>query len=142
MNTDRLRSNIKSFIREISFILLYVSLSFIIAYLFNVTFYAINMPPTISNEDQRKFSRECGIRMQENSVYMPFGDIKLNYLGEYKYDYKIIFMTDLDNINETRQRILNSITKKYSYYVGWGCLIIMILIRFLSKFIRWLYPKN
>ncbi|MDR0982079.1 MAG: hypothetical protein LBM07_02390 [Culturomica sp.] len=142
MNEDKLRNNIKAYIREMGIIILYAILSISIASLFNIIFCAVNMPPVISAENQKKFEEEYHARAVENPVYMAFGDIYLEYLGSYKYDYKMTSMSEFDNINEARQRILNSIAEDYSYYVGWSCLIALFLIRYLSKFIKWLYPKE
>ena len=137
MNKNILRKDIQKTIHEIGVILLYVVLSVAISYLFYTIFYSLNMPPTISDIDQKQFSNEVSNRM-----YGAFGDIKLKYLGIYKYDYKITSMTDLDNINESRLRILKSTAKNYSLYIGWGSLFALILVRYLSRFLKWLYCKE
>ena len=99
--------------------------------------YSVNKPPIISEIEQKQFNNEV-----RNRMYGAFGDIKLKYLGDYKYDYKITSMTDLDNINESRLRILKFTTKDFSLYIGWGCFLVLILVRYLSRFFRWLYSKE
>lgn len=137
MDEKILRNAIQKTIHEIGVIILYVVLSATISYFFYIIFYSVNKPPIISEIEQKQFNNEV-----RNRMYGAFGDIKLKYLGDYKYDYKITSMTDLDNINESRLRILKFTTKDHSLYIGWGCFLVLIIVRYLSRFFRWLYSKE
>ena len=141
MNENILRNVIQRTLHEIGVILLYALLSAMISYIFYNIFYSVNMPTTVSEIDQKQFINEVSNRMHGN-MFCSFGDLKLKYLGDYKYDYKITSMTDLDNINESRLRILKFTTKNYSLYIGLGCLLVFILVRYVSVFYKWLYPKE
>lgn len=63
------------------------------------------------------------------------------YLGSYKYDNKIFSISQLSDINTTRLMILNDIAERHSYWIGWGCLIALVFIRYITMFYKWLYPK-
>lgn len=102
----------------------------------------MNKPNLISSENQQKFNSELFIRNSTNQLSVGIGDIAYNYLnlGEYKYDVEISMQSQLEDINTTRLTFQKEKSEEIAWYIFYITLGLVILIRYLTLFIKWLNP--
>lgn len=137
MNEDMLKSKVRNILKEIAIVISYITIAVVIGFILNIAFKGINKPPIVSNDNQRTYTQEVLKRM-DNSPQQYFGDLKLEYLGSYKYDNEITSISQLDEINHTRKYILDNKSYSYSRITAWILLSALILFRYISKLIKWL----
>jgi len=139
---EKKRNTTKFFLRELAYILFFVTTSSIVGLLFSYTFSQINKPVLVSDENQDRFNEEFFKRERENQSYMAFGDIMSKYLGYYKYDDEINLPSGFCNINMVRLAILKFKAEDYGWYCFYILFGILLIVRYLSMFIKWLNPSN
>ncbi len=142
MNQDGLRKIIKIFFKEIGIVLFFALISLLIAFIVYQYVYQFNKPHIISEVSQERFSSKFYEGSRNSGYEYAFGDIKLEYLGDYKYDYRITSSHLLHDINSTRLYLLKEVADTYFHYVGWIIFIILAGGRYLILFFKWLYPKK
>jgi hypothetical protein len=136
------RNVVKKVLSEIGILVLIFLGSVLIAFITYQTLLSVNKPNLVSEENQRLFNEEFSRRQSQNSTQMTFGDIMSNYLGFYKYDSELTSSSEFYDINESRMNILKWKTEEISWYTFYFLLGLIILIRYLTLFIKWLNPKS
>ena len=139
---EKKRNMTKYLLSEFTFILLFFAISAFIGFMSYFLFSQINKPELVSEENQKMFNEEFSKRNQENQISMAFGDIMYKYLGSYKYDDEISSSTDLDDINRFRIGVLENKSSKLGWYIFYILLGILLVYRYLMKFVKWLYPSD
>lgn len=129
-------------ISEIGYLIMYFIISLAIAFLAYQIHFTANKPQLVSDENQQQFNREFRELNNKGSIVVPFGDIASKYLGffDFKYDQNL-GVYDLYNINEARLSILKAKSEDISYYVFFILLSLLILIRYIRIFSKWLNPS-
>jgi len=141
--TEKLRSSVKRILNEIRYLIIFLLSSLIIGFTIHQIFYNSNKPELVSEENQRHFSDEYYQREKEQgNITLYFGDIYLKYLGEYKYDNEIHSISDFDDINTWRLSILTEKSKVIAEYTFYILFAFLVIIRYLSLFIKWLIPQS
>jgi hypothetical protein len=140
---EKLRSSVKSILNEIGYLILFFLSSLLVGFIIYQIFYNSNKPELVSKENQRHFSDEYYQRQEEQgNGILYFGDIYIKYLGVYKYDNETHWTSDFDDINTWRLRILTEKTKVIAEYTFYILFSFLVIIRYLSLFIKWLKPKS
>ena len=157
MNEDKARSFIKKLIKEIFIIGLFIAIAFIAKVIAKNCYRTIYAPPVVTEEVQQEFNEAIyqkrlearrDITLSNGTVVNVTDDISfgldaiiLGY-GDWKFDEAICSMSQLENINEVRQYILDEKADDFSKPFLLWTLIALLVIRYGSKFLKWLYPKN
>jgi hypothetical protein len=139
---EKSRNVVKGVLSETGILISILLVSILVAFSTYQLLLSVNKPDLVSKENQRLFNEEFSRRQSQNSVQTDFGDIMSNYLGFYKYDDKISSSSDLEDINEFRMRTLNWKSEEIAWYVFYILLGVVIFVRYLLIFIRWLNPKK
>ena len=163
MNEDRLREIIKKIIHEVGAILLYAVVLAMLGGVYYGIVYIIYRPPIISAAAQNEFNVKLDKIKQDKSKYHTYTDLFGNkrtffygfsyhqiydnkeLVGLYKYDTRIDNDDDYYNLNMARERICSDFVFHYTNNLSkWLIIILLVLIalRYLVKFIRWLYPEQ
>ena len=163
MNEDRLREIIKKIIHEVGVILLYAVSLAMLGGVYCGIVYIIYRPPIISATAQNEFNTRLDKIKQDKSKYHTYTDlygVKRTYfyvfsyqqisdnkelIGNYKYDWKLNDDDDYYNLNIARQKICSDFVFHYTNNLSKWLIIIllvMVVLRYLVKFIRWLYPEQ
>ena len=146
ISKDQLNENIRKAtnkgISEIGHLIVYSIISLVVAFLTFSIHFAAYKPELVSDKNQQQFNREFSELNNKGSIVVPFGDIASKYLGffDFKYDQNLS-VSDLYNINEARLSILTAKSEDISYYVFFILLSLLILIRYIRIFSKWLNPS-
>lgn len=138
---EKQRKVTKGFFSEIGYLLLYFTISVVIAFLTYQVYFETNRPELVSEENQNQFNREFAELNRGNPVVVQFGNIFFKYLGSYKYD-DYLTLSDLSEINEARISILKEKSEEIAYYTFFIMLSILVAFRYLSIFFKWLNPQT
>ena len=138
---EKQRKVTKGFFSEIGYLLLYFTISVVIAFLTYQVYFESNQPELVSEENQNQFNREFAELNRGNPMEVHFGNIFFKYLGSYKYDDNLI-ESDLSEINEARISILKEKSEEIAYYTFFIMLSILVAYRYLSIFLKWLNPQT
>lgn len=140
---DKQRKVTKGFFSEIGYLILFFSISAVIAFATYQVYFETNRPELVSEENQNQFNRELRELQNKGLMSTPIGNITTKYLNffEFKYDEDLSYY-DLQNINESRISILKEKSEEISYYTFFILLSIFVAYRYLSMFLKWLNPKT
>lgn len=139
--TQKNRNQAKRILSEVGIILLFLGLAVGFAFSTYFIFYEVNSPEMVSDENQALFNREYYEKSKNNPIEFSFGDIMGKYLGYYKYD-EITNQSELENINAFRISKLKEKSETISWYVFYSIISLLLFIRYLVIFIKWLNPKE
>jgi len=139
---EKSRNVVKKVLSETGILISMLLFSMLIAFSTYQILLSANKPDLVSEENQSLFNKEFSRRQSQNSAQTAFGDIMSNYLGFYKYDNELVSSSEFYDINESRMNILKWKTEEISRYTFYFLLGLIILIRYLTLFTKWLNPKG
>lgn len=137
---ERKRKIVKKILAEIVFIILFFCVSAISGLILYKIYSETNKPTLVSDANQEMFNMEFEKREEENQSQTGIGDIMYKYLGLYKFDNEIISGSQLYEINKIRNIILIAKSKEYGWYCFYILFGLLIVIRYVIKFTKWLNP--
>ena len=128
----------KKLLKEILIIVIYVGVSFLIKGAAINIYKTSHRLPIVEEEKQELFNKEVAYQSYGKTEFS-FGLKGLEYLGypDYEFDNQIMSMSQLENINETRNQILETHAQEYGNKVLIWSLVILIGLRYLRKIYRW-----
>lgn len=100
--------------------------------------------PEVTEEEQQAFNDAILEKEKENPYEISFGLDAAKYLklGDFKYDNDISVMSELNNITDTRNALLDINSKEIGRNVFWIVLISLAFCRYLYMFSRWILKGN
>lgn len=159
-NGDNARSIVKTCLKEILILSLFVGFAFMGRFLFHNIFIQSNQPPIVSEEKQQAFN-DAIFKLEHPNGLPPIDDyINDTYdekeyptihnysfgipaaelgVGEYKYDSEAYSMSDLQHINDFRRAVLESHAKNNAQVFFWILLIGLPLLRYIFILSKWLF---
>lgn len=125
-------------LKEIFVIVIYVGVAFLIKGAAINIYKNTHRPPIVEEEMQKLFNQEVAYPSYGKAEFN-FGLKGLEYLGypDYEFDNQIGSMSQLEDINETRNQILEEHAARYGKNVLIWSLILLLGFRYTRKLYHW-----
>lgn len=136
---QKVRKIVKRILKEFGMLILYFVFSSLLSISTYYIFFEFNRPEPVSERNQGLFNEKYYESKDKYGICYNFYDLYCEYIGFYKYDTELEG-DDFTHMNQNRIWILKEKSTTLSWYVFFSLISLLILIRYLIAFIKWLNP--